>query len=76
VFFLNDPYVTWPRSRHRSLLFASSDFMAMFGNGMCYDLWIAPVALYGSLYIMPVRYMWAKFTKSFSTEMVLSTSGE
>jgi len=68
-FFLNDPFVTWFCSRHRSLLPPVTSFMAMFGNGMCYDLWIAPVALYGSIHIMAVRYMWAKFTKSFIMEM-------
>ena len=54
--------------------FASSDFMAMFGNGMSYELLIAPVALYGSINIR--QYMWTKFAKSFITEMVLSPSGE
>ena len=49
--------------------FASSGFMTMFGNGMSYELLIAPVALYGSIHIMPVRYIWAKFTKSFIMEM-------
>jgi len=30
--------------------FASSGFMAMFGNGMCYKLWIAPVAIFKAIH--------------------------
>ena len=68
LFFLNDPYVTWFCSRHRSLLPPVTSWQCL----------AMECVINSGLHLSPYlrRYMGTKFTKSFITEMVLSPSGE